>query len=161
MDQEGEEVANGSYNLADVIHRQKGDLLKAEELAREALLIRKQRNSSNEGASCDLLAQILQSQGKFEDETQGLFENSLAIFIRREGPDGANTAISNVNIGRYYYELARRQPTVDTKRKYFLISKSYIEEGFRIEIMLYGPTHPHTFQAASLLSALTRELSTL
>eukprot|EP00596_Hydrurales_sp_CCMP1899_P008774 CAMPEP_0119037738 /NCGR_PEP_ID=MMETSP1177-20130426/6223_1 /TAXON_ID=2985 /ORGANISM="Ochromonas sp, Strain CCMP1899" /LENGTH=347 /DNA_ID=CAMNT_0006999371 /DNA_START=296 /DNA_END=1340 /DNA_ORIENTATION=- len=33
MDQEGEEVANGSYNLADVIYRQEGDLLKAEELA--------------------------------------------------------------------------------------------------------------------------------
>jgi hypothetical protein len=115
MDQEGEEVALGSYNLANVIHGQYGDLLKAEKLAREALLIREQLNNFNEAArSCDLLGRILQSQGKFGDETKGLFERSLAIFMRREGPDGSNTKILNNHIREYYYELARRQPTGDT-----------------------------------------------
>jgi hypothetical protein len=158
IDQEGEEVAHGSYNLADVIYRQEGDLLKAEKLARGALLIREKLYSGNEGASCDLLARILQSQGKFEDETQGLFERSLAIFIRNEGPDGANTAVMSVNIGLYYYQLAEGQPIVDTKRKYFLVSKSHVEEGFRIKTKIHGPTHPRTVQAAHYLSILTREL---
>jgi hypothetical protein len=164
MDQEGEEVAMGSHNLANVIHRQDGDLLKAEELAREALRIRSLKHNSDDdriGASCNLLARILQSQGKFEDETKGLFERSLAIFIRREGPDGINNAISNINSGNYYYELARRQPTVDTKRKYFLISKLHIEEGFRIRTKILGPTHPNTVQAASILSDVISALSRL
>jgi hypothetical protein len=46
INQEGEEVAIDLYNLADVIHRQGGDLLKGEELARNALNIRKQFDSS-------------------------------------------------------------------------------------------------------------------
>eukprot|EP00596_Hydrurales_sp_CCMP1899_P001314 CAMPEP_0119035202 /NCGR_PEP_ID=MMETSP1177-20130426/2149_1 /TAXON_ID=2985 /ORGANISM="Ochromonas sp, Strain CCMP1899" /LENGTH=117 /DNA_ID=CAMNT_0006993173 /DNA_START=401 /DNA_END=751 /DNA_ORIENTATION=+ len=36
IDQESEAVATGAYNLANVIYRQKGDLIKAEELARES-----------------------------------------------------------------------------------------------------------------------------
>jgi tetratricopeptide (TPR) repeat protein len=164
IDQEGEEVARGSHNLANVILLQDGDLLKAEKLTREALRIRSLIYNSDDlsiGRSCNLLARILRSQGKFEDETQGLFERSLAIYIRMEGPDGANTAVVNINIGRYYYELAQRQPTVDTKRKYFLVSKSHIEEGFRIQTKIYGPTHPITVEAASILSILMNELSKL
>jgi tetratricopeptide (TPR) repeat protein len=164
IDQEGEEVAMGSYNLADVILRQEGDLLKAEKLAREALRIRSLIYYSDDhkiGGSCDLLARILQSEGKFEDETKRLFERSLAICIRREGPDGGNTAMVSVNIGLYYYQLGERQPTVDAKRKYFLVSKSHIQEGFRIQTKLLGPTHPITVHAASFLSSLINELSGL
>jgi tetratricopeptide (TPR) repeat protein len=176
MDQEGEAVANGSHNLANVIHRQEGDLLKAEELAREALRIRSLIYNYDDhkiGGSCDLLARILQSQGKFKDETKRLFERSLAIFIGREGPDGVNTAISNINTGSYFYELAQRLPTVDTKRKHFLVSKLYrkrkhflisklfMEEGFRIRTKIHGPTHPNTVQAASLLSDVISALSKL
>jgi hypothetical protein len=40
MDQESEPVAEGAYNLANVILQQKGNLIKAEELARESLRIR-------------------------------------------------------------------------------------------------------------------------
>jgi tetratricopeptide (TPR) repeat protein len=162
MNQEGEEVANGSYNLADVIYRQKGDLLKAEELAREALLIREKLNIDNESANCcHLLARILQSQGKFEDETQGLFEHSLAIYIRNEGPDGVNTAMASISTGLYHYQLAKIQPTVDTKRKYLLISKLYIEEALRIRTKIYGPTHPNTIEAVSILSDVISALSRL
>jgi hypothetical protein len=38
-DQESEAVAEGAHNLANVIYRQKGDLIKAEKLARESLRI--------------------------------------------------------------------------------------------------------------------------
>jgi hypothetical protein len=107
------------------------------------------------------LATILHSQGKFEDETKRSFERSLAIFIKNEGPDGVNTAMTSISTGSYYYELARIQPTVDTKRKHFLVSKSHIEEGFRNRTNIHGPIHPNTVQAASLLSILTRELSRL
>jgi hypothetical protein len=164
MDQEGEEVAMGSHNLADVIHRQDGDLLKAEKLAREALRIRSLIHSSDDdriGVSCNLLAHILKSQGKLEDETKRLFERSLAIYIRSEGPGGVNTAMATANVGLYYYQLAEGQPTVDIKRKYFLISKSYIEEGFRIQTKILGPTHPNTVDAAYFLSSLVNELSGL
>jgi tetratricopeptide (TPR) repeat protein len=162
MDQEGEEVAMGSYNLANVIHRQEGDLSKAEKLAREALRIRSLISGSDDlgiGTSCDLLARILQSQGKFEDETKRLFEHSLAICIRNEGPNGVNSAMVSMNIGLYYFQLARRQPTIDTEREYFLISKSYIEEGLRIKTKIHGPTHPDSVRAASLLSAIRSVLS--
>jgi hypothetical protein len=147
-----------------VIYLQKGDLLKAKELAREALRIRSLIYSNADfrtGGSCDLLARILQSQSKFEDETKKLFESSVAIFIRREGSDGLNTATSNINFGKYYLQLAKRQPTVDTKRKLFLISISHIEEGSRNETKIHGPTHPTTVDVASLLSAIKRELSRL
>eukprot|EP00596_Hydrurales_sp_CCMP1899_P007459 CAMPEP_0119051712 /NCGR_PEP_ID=MMETSP1177-20130426/73245_1 /TAXON_ID=2985 /ORGANISM="Ochromonas sp, Strain CCMP1899" /LENGTH=183 /DNA_ID=CAMNT_0007031023 /DNA_START=659 /DNA_END=1208 /DNA_ORIENTATION=+ len=40
LDQLSEEVAYGYYNLANVIHQQEGDLVKAEMLARESLRIR-------------------------------------------------------------------------------------------------------------------------
>jgi hypothetical protein len=107
------------------------------------------------------LAKILQSQCKFEDETKRLLERCLAICIRNKGPDGANTAISNVTFGTYYYELAIVQPIVDTRRKHYLISISHIEEGFRIQTKIHGPPYPNTVQAASLLSAFRRELSKL
>jgi hypothetical protein len=49
MDQEGTEVAMGAYNLADVIRRQEErDLIKAEKLARESLLIRTRLYGTND-----------------------------------------------------------------------------------------------------------------
>jgi hypothetical protein len=47
IDQESGVVADGASNLADVILQQNGDLIKAEELAREALRIRSLINDSN------------------------------------------------------------------------------------------------------------------
>jgi hypothetical protein len=60
MDQEGDEVADGAYNFAEIISQQyDGDLIKAEALARESLRIRTQLYGSNDnrvGMSCLLLA---------------------------------------------------------------------------------------------------------
>jgi hypothetical protein len=64
MDQECIEVANGAFNLADVIYKQKGDVIKAEGLARESLRITQIGSSDcNEVAiCCDLLANISTAQ---------------------------------------------------------------------------------------------------
>jgi tetratricopeptide (TPR) repeat protein len=99
IDQETEVVASGAYNLANVIYQQDGDLLKAEELARESLRIN----------PCNLLASILSGQGKLGDETRGLYERSLSTFIRSFGPEGPNTAAANNNLDLFYHQLAEMQ----------------------------------------------------
>jgi hypothetical protein len=61
-------IATGAYNLADIIYRQHGDLIRAEELARESLRIRTLVYDSSHnhiGISCSLLASILGAQGKY------------------------------------------------------------------------------------------------
>jgi tetratricopeptide (TPR) repeat protein len=162
IDQESEAVANGAYNLANVIYRQEGDLIKAEELARESLRIRTLINNySIVISSCDLLARILSAQGKLGDETKGLYERSLAISIRNEGPDGLNVAIGNINFGQFYCELARKQSTVDAAQTYLILAKSHHEEAQRINSKIYGPTHPNTVDAASRLTDILSAFATL
>jgi hypothetical protein len=72
-------LAEGAYNLADIIRLQKGDLIKAEKIARESLRIRealriklsephlvRQRSDADHkvGISKDLLTRILRDQGR-------------------------------------------------------------------------------------------------
>jgi tetratricopeptide (TPR) repeat protein len=164
IDQESEAVAKGAYNLANVIHRQKGDLIKAEELARESLRIRTLIYDSNYSIidlNCGLLARILGAQGKLGDETRGLYERSLAISIRNAGPDGENVANKNYNIGSFYEKLATKQSTVDAVRTHLTIAKSHFVEAQRIYSKIYGPTHPNTVDVSSLLTVITRTLSQL
>jgi tetratricopeptide (TPR) repeat protein len=162
MDQEGEQVAVGAHNWADVIFRQEdGDLIKAEGLAREAVRIKDQfcnAHDSEVSAHYSLLARILQKQGKFGDETKELYERSLAIYIRNEGPDGANTAGLNIDIGQFYYQIATTSSVGYTKRTQLLIAKSYIDEAIRIETKIHNPTHPNSVGATSLLSNILSEL---
>jgi hypothetical protein len=87
MDQESEVMARGAYNLADVIFKQYGDLIKAEELVRESLRIR------------SLI--LIGRQGKLGDETRELLGRSLNISVRSGGPDGINPATGNVCLGLY------------------------------------------------------------
>jgi hypothetical protein len=163
IDQESEDVAFGAYNLADVILQQKGDLIKCEKLAREALRIRDQlhdHNDRNIARSCDLLARILQSQSNYGDETKELLERCLSIFIRVEG-DRGNTAAGNNHIGTFYYALAGTQSTVETKRKQLLLAKSYFEEAYRIQSKINSPNHPNSVVGTSRLSDVLSELSRL
>jgi hypothetical protein len=113
------------------------------------------------GTGCRLLARILEAQFKFGDETRGLYEHSLALSIENNGPDGLNAAISNHNIGGFYFKLAKIQPTLDAKRTQLLLAKSYYEEAQRIYSKIYGPTHPSTADASSELTIVLRELSQL
>jgi hypothetical protein len=163
MDQESEEVAEGAYNLADVILRQvDGDFIKGEKLARESLLIRTRLYSSNHyriGISCALLARILMNQGKYGDETKELLERSLAIYVVSEGPDGSNTAAGNITFSQLHYNLAKIQSVISIKRTQLLLAKSYAEEAVRIETKIHNPSHPNCILAASQLSDILRELS--
>jgi tetratricopeptide (TPR) repeat protein len=165
MDQEGEEVAEGAYNLAGVLLRQDdGDLIKAEKLARESLRIRSRLYGSNDhriGSSSRLLGRILKKQGKLGDETKELLERSLAISVVNEGPDGPNIALGNIEIGNFYYQLAMIQSIISIKRTQLLLAKSYAEEAVRIVTKIHNLTHPSRVGAESLLSNILRELSTV
>jgi hypothetical protein len=164
IDQDSEVVARGAYNLADVILRQEGDLMKAEELARESLRI---RILMNDGEYCridvsyGLLACIFQAQGNFGDETKELYERSWAITIRNVGPDGLNTAVGNFNIGTFYHNSATKQSTVELGRTQLLLAKSHCVEAQRIWSKIYGPTHPNTFDVSTRLTDNLSELSQL
>jgi hypothetical protein len=160
MDQEGEQIADGAYCLADVISRQKdGDLIKAEGLARESICIKDRLHGAriDVGRNCRLLAKILEKQGELGDETKELLERSLAIFTRNEGPDGANTAIVNSSVGSFHYQLAMRCSTGHSKRTQLLLAKSYLDEAIRIETKTRNPTHPNRVAAASSLSTILHE----
>jgi hypothetical protein len=163
MDQEGRQVAQGAFNLADVIRRQDDrDLIKAEKLARESLHIMTRLygpDSSKLGTFCLLLARILDMQGKSGDETKDLFERSLANFKRHEGPNGTNTAVGTIDIGNFFFNLAMKESTVHSKRTQLLLAKSHIEEAIRIETKKDSSTHQNRVFAASLLSAIISELS--
>jgi tetratricopeptide (TPR) repeat protein len=165
-DQEGDEMAEGSYNLADIIHKQKGDLVKAEKLARESLRIRVRLFHSEDfriGDCSFLLARILQSRNNLGDETKDLFIRALAIFTRNEGPDGMNTAEGNIRVGEYYYQQFK---IVESKEEYAMeaikhlfLAKKYLEEGCRIESLLYGLNNPSTYEAVDLLAAVISNLT--
>jgi hypothetical protein len=165
MNQKGEEVAEGAYNLADVLLRQDdGDLIKAEKLARESLLIRTRLYGSNYqsvGRSCMLLSRILMIQDKDKDgdEPKELLERSLAIYLENEGPDGPNTAVGNIFISQFYYQLAMIQSAISIKRTQLLLAKSYVEEGVRVVTKIHNPSHPNYILAASALSDILSELS--
>jgi tetratricopeptide (TPR) repeat protein len=161
IDQEGSEVANGACNLADVIFHQEGDLKKAEELAREALRIKTISYSSENHAaskSCDLSAQILSAQNDFGDKTRVLFQRCLAIFVRNEGPNEFNTALANLRIGRFYYQLSRIQTAVDSFRAQLPLAQSHFEESLRIYLKIHGPSYPPAVSTSEQLAEVLRHL---
>jgi tetratricopeptide (TPR) repeat protein len=162
VDQEGEEVAEGHYNLAHVIIKQDGDLLKAEGLAREALRIRSHLYGNDHhctGKSIALLASILRKQGSLGNDVKELYEQTLAIDVKHEGPDGMNTAIHNLNLGHFYLHLITAYPTADNRKEHLRLAESYYTEAIRINTKIFGPTHDKTIEAVSYLLNITRILS--
>jgi hypothetical protein len=162
VDQQSEAVANGYYNMGKVIQKLNGDLVGAEMLARESLRIRTQIYSNGHqrvGGSIALLAGILKKQGNLGAEVKELFERSLAIEVKHEGPDGVNTSISNTNLGYYHEELAFTDLTSEEKKEHLHLSKSYYTEALRIKTKIFGPANHKTINAASNVSKITRTLS--
>jgi hypothetical protein len=162
LDQESEEVATGYYNLANVINKQKEDLVKAEMLARESLRIRTRVYGNDHvevGHNCSLLGDILMSQDNLGNETMELFERSLTNNTKHFGPDGINTATSNFNLGVFYNQLAEKQQNAQKRKEYLCLSKSLFKEGARIYTKIFGPDNPKTIEALSQLSIILRELS--
>jgi hypothetical protein len=151
IDQESEVVAMGAYNLALFIYKQKGNMIKAGGLARKSLRIRTLRYNSNHvkvGKCCDRLAGILAIQGKLGDEARVLHEHHLAISIRNHGPDGNNNANANYNLYLFYYRLALKGNTIDSRRTQLLLAKPHFVKVLRI----FGPNHPNTVGVSSQLS---------
>jgi tetratricopeptide (TPR) repeat protein len=109
VDQEGEEVARGYFNLANVISMEKSpkkDYKRAEMLVRESLRIRTKLYSNDHwhiGSNIGLLASILRKQFQFGPELQALYERTLAIDKKHHGPDGINVSVSYTNLGQYLY----------------------------------------------------------
>jgi hypothetical protein len=162
LDQESEEVADGYYNLANVINQQKVDFVKAEMLVRESLRIITRICSLDDaiiGACVGLLASILESQGKLDNETKDLYERSLVIDIKQSGPDGKNTAVGNHNIGLFYHKLAEQERSAETRIEHLHLSLSHFKEALRIYTKIFGPDHLMTIQALSNESIISRKLS--
>eukprot|EP00596_Hydrurales_sp_CCMP1899_P005726 CAMPEP_0119052570 /NCGR_PEP_ID=MMETSP1177-20130426/73828_1 /TAXON_ID=2985 /ORGANISM="Ochromonas sp, Strain CCMP1899" /LENGTH=425 /DNA_ID=CAMNT_0007032189 /DNA_START=251 /DNA_END=1528 /DNA_ORIENTATION=- len=161
IDQNSEEVALGAFNLADLMLLRKGDLTKAEGLARECLRIRSLVYGSNHfniGNACGLLARVLRQQGHFGDETRGFYERALAITQGNEGADGVNVGSISTNIGSFFYESARVQTATDLKREQQMLGKFHYENGYRIYLKLYGANHPDTKLIASQMARVLKGL---
>jgi hypothetical protein len=163
VDQEGEEVAEGHFNLGRVLSLQlNGDLVKAEMLARESLRIRARLYCSNHlyvGFSMGLLGGVLRRQGNVGDEVRELYERALAIKVKYDGPDGGNTAVSNLNLGYFHNQVSQSNLSASKRKEHLSLSKSYFEEALRIYTKIFGPDHPDTIGAASHLSMISLELS--
>jgi hypothetical protein len=135
--------------------------VKAEKLARDALRIRTLifgSKHNNLRDTTDLLAKVLMLQGKLGNEAKELLLRSLANSIRNEGPEGANAATANSNLGCYYKILATKQPTADLKRNNLQQAKSHVVEAIRIFTKVYGPAHPDTTAARDNLASIFSEL---
>jgi tetratricopeptide (TPR) repeat protein len=161
LDQQSEAVARGYHDLGHVICKQKGDLLKAEKLVRESLRIRTclyGGDHTKVGMSTSLLARVLQAQGKLGIETKELHECCLAINIENFGSEGLNTAASNNNLGHFYYQQAEASLSADIRKEHLSLSISKFNEALRIYAKLFGPDHPDTVQASSLLSIVVHKL---
>jgi hypothetical protein len=162
VDQKSEAVAVGYYNLGMVICKQEGDLVRAEMLVSESLRIRAQLHGSDHhhmGESIGLLASIFRKQGNLGDEVKELFERSLAIYVKDEGPDGINTSIGNTNLGLFHHELAGTCSFADERKEHLRLSRSYYTGALRISRKIFGPDHHNTIEAASHLSRISRALS--
>jgi hypothetical protein len=109
--------------------------------------------------SVGLLASILNSQGKLGHETKDLYERSLVIDIKKHGPDGKNTAVTNSTIGGFYHKLARQAQSTETRIDHLRLSLSHFKEGLRIYTTLLGPNNPTTVQVSSNVFSISRELS--
>jgi tetratricopeptide (TPR) repeat protein len=162
LDQQSEAVAMGYCGLGEVIFQQKGDLAKAEKLARESFRIRTRLyggDHANVGASASLLARVLQAQGKLGIETKQLYEHSLAIFVKNFGPEGLNTAVSYHNLGIFHHQQAETSQSAGKRNEHLSLSVSKFNEVLRIYTKLFGPGHPNTVQASSELSTIAHKLS--
>lgn len=74
------------------------------------------------------------SSGKLGEETKKLYESSLSCDSINEGPDGANAANSNANLGFYYAQVAEKELNNVMKKKHLLKAEKYYHEAMRITV---------------------------
>jgi tetratricopeptide (TPR) repeat protein len=162
VDQEGEEVARGYYDLGNIIHSQGNDNPRAEMLAKESLRIRVQFYGNDHlrvGESIALLANTLIAQGRLDDELRGLYERGLAIMVKHVGLDAINTAVGNLQLGQFHYKVAGIQQSEAMFLERLRLSEFYYKEAVRIFTKVYGPTHDSTIRATTYLSQVIHILS--
>jgi tetratricopeptide (TPR) repeat protein len=162
LDQQSEAVANGYYDLGNVINQQEGDLVKAEKLVRESLRIRSRLYDAHHdliGMSSSLLARVLQAQGNLGSETKELYERALAVHIRNYGPEEVNTAVLNFNMGDFYCLRAKEDQIAEIKKDHLQLSESKYKKSLEIFTKVVGPDNPKTIKASSQLSIISRKLS--
>jgi hypothetical protein len=162
VDQESEALARGFYNLGNVVNNQDGDLMRAETLVRESLRIRALLCDNDHpyvGHSISLLAKNLRKQGNLGDEVKELYERSLSIDIKHEGPDGVNTSISNLNLGNFYFNLAETSLNLAKLKEHLQLSKNCYTEALRINTKVFGLAHRKTINVTSKLSEISHALS--
>jgi hypothetical protein len=111
------------------------------------------------GHSISLLANILSKQGNLGDEVKELYERSLSIDVKLEGPDGVNTSISNLNLGNFYFKLAETSLNLAKLEEHLQLSKNYHTEALRINTKVFGLAHRMTIDVTSRLSWVSRVLS--
>lgn len=153
------ELAVAAFNLSTVILRQGGNIVKAEELARESIRIRVLKDDKDLPTSLDLLASILVAQGNFGDETRGLHERSLASFIKNEGLESLNAAHMNHRIAAFYIQFTQRQLEISAKMHSLLLIKSHLTEALRVYSKIHGSTHQAAVDTQVLLTTVLRQIS--
>jgi hypothetical protein len=154
IDQNSWELARGHTNLASVILRQGGDLVKAESLTREAHRISMYLEAHGEkesilAISSDLLGRVLLAAEKLGEETKELLEYTLAAQLRSEGLDGARTAICHSNLGNLHLSLVFRQKKAKKRKEQVNLAKSYYSKAVRISTKITGSGHPKTIAYTS------------
>mmetsp|Transcript_25916 Transcript_25916/g.24753 ORF Transcript_25916/g.24753 Transcript_25916/m.24753 type:complete len:349 (+) Transcript_25916:481-1527(+) len=162
VNQQSEELANGYYDLANVLCMLKGDLVKAEMLVRESLHIRSglfDKDHPTIAISSDLLARILQKQGKVDCAAENLLLDALASDIEHYGRDGEKTGAGNFNLGNFYFHAAKTQQTSVARKDQLLLSESSYTEALRIYRKTLGPCNPRAIQTEKTLADIIRLLS--
>jgi hypothetical protein len=159
MDQDGVELAVAAFNLSTVIFRQGGNIVKAEELARESIRIRILIDNKDLQTSLELLASILVAQRNFGDETKGLYERSLALVIKNEGLDSLNAAHINHSIASFYIKFTTTQTTISAKMHSLLLIESHLKEALRVYSKIHGSAHESTVDTQVLLTTVLRQIS--
>lgn len=164
------QVADGAANLADAIlrayleNKKDVDIVKAEKLAREALVLREKwcgRESTDLCKFISLLANVLMAQKKLGDETKGLFERTSSICLHHEGPYGSGTAGGYCNLGQFYNRCGDEQVTPAAKKEQYKLAKKNILNAVNIVKKINGPDHPNTIGIHSILGEVNKALKKL
>jgi hypothetical protein len=162
VDQGGEAISRGYYNLGNIIHAQGKDLSRAEMLVKESLRTRALFYGNDHlyvGESISLLANISIGQGRLDNEALELHERALAITVKHKGIHAINTAVSNLQLGRFHYKIAGIQPSEAMFLERIRLSKKLYTEAVQIFTKVYGLAHKDTIRAKASLSKVMHILS--
>ena len=146
IDPESDGVARGMQQLAYVCSRMAGegheaapDLIEeAHELIRKACRIMEELSSPNLAICLETLGEVLIARGILTDETKGIFERVLAIYVDREGGGGHGTIQSLTSLGEFHVHLASTLPIGRERIQEVQIAKALNEDYAKMVTKIYG-----------------------